>query len=84
MKKVIKIFLILISLIVLLGTILGMVDYVRVKNNQKPIFILHISKDGYRHYGLGYAVWINDNCEGDYDNFGLFFSTFSCFVEDFD
>ena len=60
MKKVIKIILIIIAIIIMLGVIFFIVDYNRVKNNEKPIFCIlkqEVNDGGTKIYlGLGYKV----------------------------
>jgi len=59
MKKRTKIILCVITLIVLLGTIFGVIDYSRIKNGNKPLFMLkQYDKNGVEinYYGLGYKA----------------------------
>ncbi len=83
MKKRTKIILTVIASIVLLGIIFGTTDYIRVKNNKLPIFTIHVSQDSNweKYYGLGYVVVKNDDCRGDYSNFGSYFATYACFMD---
>ena len=60
MKKFIKMILIVISIIIILGVIFFIVDYNRVKNNEKPMFCIleqEVNDGGTKIYlGLGYKV----------------------------
>lgn len=58
MKKKTKCIIIIITLIVLLGTISGLIDYNRVKQNKKPLFMVSLrnDKDPLNYIGLGYRM----------------------------
>lgn len=76
-NKIIFVSSIVIASIVILGIILyilGTIDYIRVMNGKKPVFIyrtLDISyedviKQGTEYYGLGYKITTCDNNTGNY------------------
>ena len=60
MKSVIKIIFIVIAFIIILGVIFFLIDYNRVKNNEKPIFCIleqEVNDGGTKIYlGLGYKA----------------------------
>lgn len=58
MKKRVKILLFGIASIILLGTIFGIIDYNRVINNQKPLFMVSLRnrQDPLNYIGLGYRM----------------------------
>jgi hypothetical protein len=88
MKKVIKIILITITSIVLLGTIFAVVDYIRAKNGENPIFIYrsnNINSEGYfiatEYYGLGYKIVVCDRCIDENVIFmPLYFGAYAWFI----
>ena len=62
MKKVLKVIGIILGVLIILGLIFFVVDYNRVKNNERPIFCIHnpagAMNDGgtVEFFGLGYKV----------------------------
>lgn len=88
MKKRFKIALISLASIVFIVTIFALTDYIRLKNEKKPIFIYknvaiynNTKFVGTKYYGLGYSFF---NCEvcSKKINFGLFYlSTYAWFIE---
>jgi hypothetical protein len=71
MKKRNKIILLIITSIVLLGTIFG------------TIFAIYISNEGKwnNYYGLGYVVINMENCQDNPIKFGSYFATYACFID---
>jgi hypothetical protein len=86
MKTVIKIFLIVIAMIVISGTIFGIIDYNRAKNGKEPIFIYRnyiFHNKGQvtvtEYYGLGYKiVMFSSNEKPKFLLFGL--GTYAWFI----
>ena len=87
MKKVIKIILIVISIIIILGVILFIVDYNRVKNNEKPMFCIldqEVNDGGTKIYlGLGYKI-IDFNTLSGFNNMeiGSYFMNYDDFNDE--
>lgn len=88
MKKVAKIFLLVVVSIVILISIFGGVDYVLAKKDKKPIFIFHTedtySKEtqiGTKYYGLGYSIFIcKTYCSDPVIFMPLYFGTYAWFI----
>lgn len=87
MKKIIKMILIVISIIIILGVIMFIVDYNKVKNNEKPIFCIleqEVNDGGTKIYlGLGYKV-IDFNTLYGFDNMkiGSYFMNYDDFNDE--
>ncbi|MDD4706216.1 MAG: hypothetical protein PHS24_03290 [Bacilli bacterium] len=91
MKKGLKIALITITLIVLLGTVFAFIDYTRLKNDKKPIFIyrnVHVYTNtkllGVEYYGLGYSIFDCKECMKKIKINPLYFSTYAWFISSSD
>ncbi|MDD2409303.1 MAG: hypothetical protein PHD03_01100 [Bacilli bacterium] len=88
MKKGFKITLIIITSIVLLGTIFAFFDYARLKNDKKPVFSyrhVNIYNDtkfmGTKYYGLGYSIFDCKICDKKINVGPLYLSTYAWFIE---
>lgn len=87
-KKIILVILIGIVSIVLLGTIFGTIDYIRAKNNNKPIFAYkrnylnsHTSFKIIQYHGFGYKIIVCDKCIDDKVTFMPFgIGTYAWFI----
>ena len=91
MKKVLKIFVIIVGIIIILAIVFFTVDYNRVKRQEKPIFCISnpagVYLDGgtIEYYGLGYKV-IDFNRLGGYDEIkiGSWFMDYNDFAEEYE
>ena len=89
MKKEIKILLIILGVIIILGLIFFIVDYIRVQKQEKPIFCINYAtaNDGgtNEYLGLGYKV-IDFNMLNGYDEIkiGTWFMKYEDFENEYD
>lgn len=87
MKSVIKIIFIVIAFIIILGVIFFLIDYNRVKDNEKPIFCIleqEVNDGGTKIYlGLGYKV-IDFNTLSGFDKMkiGSYFMNYEDFTDE--
>lgn len=87
MKKEIKITLIILASLVLIGVIFGFTDYMRLKNNKKPIFTYRNANIynetillGTEYFGLGYSIIDCDKCTKQLYFNPLYLSSFGWFI----
>ena len=89
MKKILKVVVGILGIIVVLGIVFFMVDYNRVKNQEKPIFCIQNPDGGImdggtiEYFGLGYKV-IDFHTIAGFDNIkiGTWFMDYNDFEED--